>query len=156
MGFSCVEISNLVFVRFFQIMKALSTVGGGGAGRRTEGPLAPHGGGASALQVGRAGGLQVARRQPGVDDFEWWGGCGGGCGGGTRSSEDRQAGHQQQQQQLGAHRGPVHSAGESLRRRSSAAAATRAGGIAANGGAAGRGAPPSANASCSSGLVVLR
>lgn len=66
--------AQLLFVRFFQVIKALSrTCSVVRAGRRTEGPGAPHGG-ARALQVGRAVRLQVARRQPRVDDFERRGG----------------------------------------------------------------------------------
>lgn len=112
--------AHLIFVRFFQILKALSSTVAG-TGRRTEGPGAPHGG-ARALQVGRAGGLQVARRQPGVDDFE------------RRGGGKRQAGHQQQRE---ARQGPGHSVWQgAVAARSSAA--TGAGSIAAGG----RSAPP--------------
>lgn len=87
--------AHLLFVRFCQVMKALSSTVGG-AGQRTEGPGAPHGG-TRALQVGGAGGLQIARRQPGVDGLE------------RRGGGERQGGHQEQQQ---ARRGPGHSAGQ--------------------------------------------
>lgn len=112
--------AHLVFVRFFQILKALCrTVAS--TGQLTEGPGAPHGG-ARALQVGCTGGLQVARRQPGVDDFE------------RRGDGERQAGHQQQRQ---ARQGPGHSVWQgAVAARSSAA--TGAGSIAAGG----RSAPP--------------
>lgn len=90
--------AHLLFVRFFQVIKALSSTVGG-AGRRTKRPGAPHGGGTRALQVGRAGRLQVARRQPGVDDLERRG-----------SGGERQSGHQEQRQARV--RGPGHSAGQ--------------------------------------------
>lgn len=116
--------TQLLFVRFLQIIKALSSTVCG-TGRRTEGPGAPHAGGARALQVGRVVGLQVARRQPRVDDLE------------RRGGGYRQAGHQEQRD---ARRGPGHPAGQGgSAARSSAAVATRAGSIAAAGG---RSAPP--------------
>lgn len=113
-----VAAAHLLFVRFFQVIKALSSTVGG-AGRRTERrPGAPHGGGTRALQVGRAGRLQVARRQPGVDDLERRG-CRGGCGcsgvgSGSGGDERRQSGHQEQRQRQrqARVRGPGHSAGQ--------------------------------------------
>lgn len=122
-----VAAAHLLFVRFLQIIKALSRLSTvGGAGRRTE----RLGGRATRPQVDRrGGGLQLARRQPGVDDLE------------RRGGGERQASHQEQRQ---ARRGPGHSAGQGAVATAAASAAARssaatgAGSIAAGG----RSAPP--------------
>lgn len=99
-----VGAAHLLFVRFLQVIKALSRLSTvDGAGRRTEG-----------VRSGRGadGPLQVARRQPAGDGLE------------RRGGGERQAGHQEQRQ---APRG--HSAGAVA----ATAAATGAGSIAAGG-----------------------
>lgn len=112
-----VGAAHLLFVRFLQVIKALSILSTvGGAGRRTEGPRVRSGSG-----LGRRadGPLQVARRKPAGDDLE------------RRGGGERQAGHQEQRQ---ARRGPGHSAGQgAVAAARSSAAATGAGSIAAGG-----------------------
>lgn len=132
-----VGAAHLLFVRFFQIIKALSILSTvGGAGRRTERPKIRRG--------RRTGGplLVTSRyRQPAAV-------IGSLVERRRRGGGKRQAGHQEQQE---ARRGPEHSAGQgalavaaaaaaaaAARSSAAAAAATSAGSIAAGG----RSAPP--------------
>ena len=110
-----VGAAHLLFVRFLQIIKALSRLSTvGGAGRRTEGPRVRTDGASRRAD----GPLQVARREPAGDDLE------------RRGGGERQAGHQEQRQ---ARRGPGHSVGQGS---VAARSATGAGSIAAGGGCA--------------------